>query len=108
MGLQGFEMKSFDEWFKEEKERYPLKLDSVSCRKGYKAGQQSRQAEIDELKWMLKNSNGQADEFCKKSNELQKRIDEAVKCMEQNKPSFPMDFKHAIDALSILKGKQDD
>lgn len=45
-------------------------------------GQQSRQEEvdklqyeIDELKWMLKNSNGQADEFCKKYIELQKRID---------------------------------
>ena len=37
---------------------------------------QSQQAEINELKWMLKNANGQADDFCKKSIELQKRIDE--------------------------------
>ena len=43
---------------------------------GYQDGFNSRQAEIDELKWMLKNANGQADDFCKKSIELQKRIDE--------------------------------
>ena len=37
---------------------------------------------------------------------LQKRIDDAVNCLEQNKPSLKMDYKHATNALSILKGEE--
>lgn len=70
---------SFDDWYRDTRD--------ITAKSGWDAGAASRQAEIDEL---------------------QKRIDDAMRCMEQNKPSLPMDFKHAMDALSILKGKQDD
>ena len=47
----------------------------------FEAGQQSKQAEIDEIKWLLKNANGQADDLVLRNIELQKQIDEALeKC----------------------------
>ena len=51
-----------------------LLVSANCCRHAFEAGQQSKQAEIDEL---------------------QKRINEAVNCLEKNKPS-----------LEILKGEQ--
>ena len=47
----------------------------------FEVGQQSKQAEIDEIKWLLKNANGQADDLVLRNIELQKQIDEALeKC----------------------------
>ena len=77
-------------------------------------GQQSRQdevdklkSEIDELKWMLKNSNGQADEFCKKCIELQKRIDSALeKCFTGIRKQGGDYYLELV--VKILKGNQND
>ena len=78
------EILSFDEWinsngFNFRPEQYDL------YKFLYEAGQQSKQDEVDHL---------------------QKRIDDAVNCLEQNKPSLKMGYKHAINALSILKGEE--
>lgn len=99
---------SFDEWYFDAKQH---NIDGFTNREFYEAGQQSRQegvdklrSEIDELKWMLKNSNGQADEFCKKSIELQKRVDEVVNLIE---PSDEISHRLYRELIKILKGNQD-
>jgi hypothetical protein len=83
-------MKSFDEW-KEEQERIHNDYDAENA---WYAGQQSKQAEVDEL---------------------QKRIDDIVKWVECNKASIPLSEWHgytteeyvdADDLLDILKGDQ--
>lgn len=40
-------MMGFKDWFEEEKKYYPLRLDAISCRKGYEAGAASRQFEVE-------------------------------------------------------------
>lgn len=123
MGLQGFEMKSFDEWFKlHQKEVFK---NGQGCFDGgyklgakiaYKAGAASRQAEIDELQKKydaMYRAFTVADDARKewhrcyvgarqREDELQKRIDKAI--IELSKVSN----MHVINARDILKGKQDD
>ena len=70
-------MKSFDEYLKEDKSNvYP------SARQAYKAGQQSKQAEVDGLQMKLSEDSrvlhNVIDIERKKCEELQKRIDEAL------------------------------
>ena len=79
---------------------------------GFYDGQQSKQDEIDELQKRVKglelinfDSELHFDAAKEHIDLLQKRIDDAVNCLEQNKPSLKMDYKHAINALSILKGE---
>ena len=68
-------MKSFEEYLKEDKSNvYP------SARQAYKAGQQSKQAEVDEL---------------------QKRIDEALKELEY---IHFYKTQNSNNAIKILKG----
>ena len=51
--------KSFDEYLKEDKSNvYP------SARQAYKAGQQSKQAEVDELQKRIDEALHEADESC--------------------------------------------
>ena len=69
----------------------------------FEAGVSSHQAEIDEIKWLLKNANGQADDFCKKSIELQKQIDDALK----QRDSFIKAHHIAMDDVSNLKAERD-
>ena len=69
----------------------------------FDAGQQSRQAEIDEIKWLLKNANGQADDFCKKSIELQKQIDDVLK----QRDSFIKAHHIAMDDVCNMKAERD-
>lgn len=64
-------------------EQYKRRLRAYSL--GMEVGMKQRQDEIDEL---------------------QKKIDDAINCLEKNKPSLKMEYKHAINALSILKGDQ--
>ena len=69
----------------------------------FEAGASSRQAEIDEIKWLLKNANGQADDFCKKSIELQKQIDDALK----QRDSFIKAYHIAMNDVFNLKAEID-
>ena len=116
---------SFDEWLDTTKLRGYM--DENSLEASWEAGQQSKQGEVYQLQTEIdelqKNFNNalktidiqqqfldDTDEAIKiitsQVGELQKRIDDAVNCLEQNKPSLNMDYKHAINALSILKGEE--
>lgn len=79
---------------------------------GFYDGQQSKQDEIDDLQKRVKelelinfDSELHFEAAKEHIDHLQKRIDDAVNCLEQNKPSLKMDYKHAINALSTLKGE---
>ena len=69
----------------------------------FEVGQQSKQAEIDEIKWLLKNANGQADDFCKKSIELQKQIDDVLK----QRDSFIKVHHIAMNDVCNMKAERD-
>lgn len=74
--------KSFDEWRNEQRN----KVDGYTERDAYEAGQQSKQAEVDEL---------------------QKRIDEAVELMTMLNDDNTVRFMKK-PMLKILKGNTDD
>lgn len=87
-------------------------LDFKYEKRSFEDGIQSKQAEIDEMKKRIDelelinfDSELHFDAAKEHIDHLQKRIDDAVNCLEQNKPSLKMDYKHAINALSILKGE---
>ena len=71
-------MKSFDEWM--------VDAESWSERDAYEAGQQSKQAEVDELRLKLSEDSrvlhNVIDIERRKCEELQKRIDRAVEHIE--------------------------
>ena len=71
--------KSFDEWYREAKK---LNNDGFSAKDFFEAGQQSKQAEIDEL---------------------QKRIDEAMKYVSES-PLKDVSRRAMINFMDILKG----
>ena len=71
-------MKSFDEWFNTYEN---LQCDKDSCEDAFEAGQQSKQAKIDEL---------------------QARIDGALKILDG------MRHNGAYRAIDILKGNKDE
>lgn len=78
--------KSFDKWFGEASQNKLFwESTSKASKMGFEAGQQSKQYEIDKL---------------------QEKIDDAINCLEKNKPSIKMEYRHAINALSILKGEE--
>ena len=114
---------SFNKW----KDEYGLEFEpnysketELDCKAAFKAGQQSKQDEIDELQknfnnalktidiqqQFLDDTDGTIKIITSQVGELQKRIDDAVNCLEQNKPSLKMDYKQATNALSILKGEE--
>ena len=112
-------MKSFDEWINENGFNFrPEQYDLYKFL--YESGQQSKQDEIDELQknfnnalktidiqqQFLDDTDGTIKIITSQVGELQKRIDDAVNCLEQNKPSLKMDYKQATNALSILKGEE--
>lgn len=112
------EILSFDEWYKEAKK---LNINGFSANDFFEAGQQSKQAEIDELIDTIKTSAESEmylfDELQKVKGErddLQKRIDDIVKLVECNKAYIPLSEWHgytteeyvdADDLLDILKGE---
>ena len=57
----------------------------------FEAGQQSKQAEIDEIKWLLKNANGQADDLVLRNIELQKQIDLIVDLVHDQTTDYFLD-----------------
>ena len=74
-------MKSFDEWYREAKK---LNNDGFSAKDFFEAGQQSKQAEVDEL---------------------QKRIDEALKFANDAHSDLNIGMLKMVD---ILKGNTND
>lgn len=87
-------MKSFDEWFGEaSQDKLFWESPSKASKMGFEAGQQSKQAEVDELR---------------------KRIGDIIKWVDCNKASVPLSEWHgytteeyvdADDLLYILKGE---
>lgn len=76
-------MKSFDEWFGEASQNKLFwESPSKASKMGFEAGQQSKQAEVDELQLKLSEDlrvlHNVIDIERRKCEELQKRIDEAL------------------------------
>lgn len=101
---------SFDEWFmKVSQDKLFWESPSKSAKMGYEAGAASRQAEIDNLEGEIKETqaflNNQNHIKQTRIDELQKRIDDALKELEfihSNKT------QNSNNAINILKGNQDD
>ena len=96
-------MKSFDEWLDTTKLRGYM--DEHSLEAAYEAGQQSKQAEVDELQLKLSEDSrvlhNVIDIERKKCEELQKRIDGALKELEL------LNYYrtgNSDNAINILKG----
>ena len=114
-GMGGKMTKSFDEWFNKShavKTAYSASY-IVGSRKGYEAGQQSKQAEVDELKREILNKTNEAYADGQKSmrkmiksneDELQKRIDEAIYDLQHIESAM---WEEQVEhVLRILKGDQ--
>ena len=91
--------KSFDEWFNTYEN---LQCDKDACEDAFEAGQQSKQAEVDELQMKLSEDSrvlhNVIDIERKKCEELQKRIDALSKKLNEMAHIF-------LDDLDdILKG----
>lgn len=105
--------KSFDEWYKEAKK---LNNDGFSAKDFFEAGQQSKQAEIDELQNKydaMYRAFTVADDcrkewhrcyvgVCQREDELQKRIDEAVNMLAHGE-GYGYEQCTRL-AINILKG----
>ena len=93
--------KSFDEWM--------VDAESWSERDAYEAGQQSKQAEIDELQLKLSEDSrvlhNVIDIERKKCEELQARIDGALKELELLNCYRT---GNSDNAINILKGNKDE
>lgn len=107
-------MKSFDEWINENGFNFrPEQYDLYKYL--YEAGQQSKQAEVDELQLKLSEDSrvlhNVIDIERKKCEELQKRVDDlkyfCIKGVESNMLSI--EYNQAlIDMHKILKGDTND
>lgn len=98
-------MSKFDEWFEQEKEKYPLKLDCISCKKGYKAGAQSRQSEIDNLKQSYHGASIGHDVFIKQLKERHKaEIDE----LKSKLDTAESNLKNAFKTIEVEHGFNDE
>lgn len=95
-------MESFDEWFNTYEN---LQCDKDACEDAFEAGQQSKQAEVDELQLKLSEDSrvlhNVIDIERRKCEELQKRIDEALKELEY---IHFYKTQNSNDAIKILKG----
>ena len=94
---------NFDEGQRVRKIVLDIESNSADYEYYFQSGQQSKQAEVDELKWLLRNSNAHADDFCRKSIELHKLIDRALIYIE---PSDDISHKAYRDLYKILKGEE--
>ena len=101
-------MKSFDEWYREAKK---LNNDGFSAKDFFEAGQQSKQAEVDELKREMLNKTNEAYADGQKSmrkmiksneDDLQKRIDTLSKKLNEMAHIFLDDLDE------IVKGGEND
>ena len=97
--------KSFDEWWSEHKKNGFVPTFSDVASNAFKAGQQSKQDEVDELQLKLSEDSrvlhNVIDIERKKCEELQKRIDRAVERIE--------DYYSVVELsmiVDILNGEQ--
>ena len=88
----------------------------VCFKKGFEVGQQSKQAEVDELKREMLNKTNEAYADGQKSmrkmiksneDELRKRIDEAMKYVSES-PLKDVSRRAMINFMDILKGNTND
>ena len=96
--------KSFDEWINENGFNFrPEQYDLYKYL--YEAGQQSKQAEVDELQLKLSEDSrvlhNVIDVERKKCEELQKRIDEAIAILSSKKKMY---VDMVIEVEKALKG----
>ena len=98
---------SFDEWYKEAKK---LNNDGFSAKDFFEAGQQSKQAEIDELKManhnlsvMTAEAESYSDYWKYELDKLQNRIDDALKELEY---IHFYKTQNSDNAIKILKGEE--
>lgn len=96
---------SFEKWCKENDHD----IFSIGLEEAYKAGAQSQQAEIDELKKELETLQGMhnavsltAGDLLDERDELQKRIDEALKEIYSEKSKVECDVYQSVDADLII------
>ena len=119
-------MKSFDEWWSEHKKNGFVPTFSDVASNAFKAGQQSKQAEVDELKREVLNKTNEAYADGQKSmrkmiksneDELQKRIDDVTYKLNNIKNDALRGHRHdydkgwrdcAITILNDLKGNTND
>ena len=98
--------KSFDEWWSECKKNGFVPTFSDVASNAFKAGQQSKQAEVDELQLKLSEDSrvlhNVIDIERKKCEELQKRIDEAMKMLAHGE-GYGYEQCTRL-AINILKG----
>ena len=101
------EVLSFDEWYTEAKK---LNNDGFSAKDFFEAGQQSKQAEIDELKMtnhnlsvMVAKAESYSEYWKYERDKLQKRIDTVLDYIE---PIDEISHKAYRELYKILKGDQ--
>ena len=111
-------MKSFEEYWNDQKKNgfVPTFRDVAS--NAFEAGQQSKQAEVDELRKNLNNAlktieiqqrflddaDGANEITTSRVGELQNKIDEALKLLNL---AYPESWAYCVDeAINILKGDQ--
>ena len=109
-------MKGFEEWFNGNYGEWSGVSSGSQIRMevSYRAGVESRQAEINELKKELEILQGmhnavslEAGNLVDENDKLQKRIDEAAEYLEGESDDFYNGHRF-ITAIEILKGNQND
>lgn len=92
---------SFDEWY--------VNTNNGTARDAYKAGAQSRQAEVDALNAMGEMSEQKIEELVLVNIELQKRIDKALMQLDEfHKKSLLSEPAVILDCIKILKGEENE
>lgn len=114
MKINKTEILSFDEWFNTYEN---LQCDKDSCEDAFEAGQQSKQDEIDELQknfnnalktigiqqQFLDDTDGANKIITSQVDELQNRIDDALKELEY---IHFYKTQNSDNAIKILKGEE--
>ena len=126
-------MSEFDKWFKNRHTKSGLYEEALcgkddatyirhEMRKAYLAGQQSQKAKVDELqrkiafqekaikniKLQFKNKQIDCDRSDRKIDELQARVDDALKILESDAIGFTGLVQNYDRVESILKGNKDE
>ena len=100
---------SFDKWYREV--GYLGDDQNTRVKIAYEAGQQSKQDEVDELQLKLSEDSrvlhNVIDIERRKCEELQKRIDEAMKYVSES-PLKDVSRRAMINFMDILKGNTND
>lgn len=103
-------MSSFDDWFENYEDKFEINA-KILCSDAFKAGAQSRQAEIDKLekdnegyRKLVNYDTQEMEKLHNKIDELKKRIDGAIYGLQNIESA--MWEEQIEDVLCILKGNQ--